>query len=241
MSPIAILTYHQIAEAPARGAPMRSLYVAPAAFARQMKMLKLLGYQGLGMSDLMPYLEGKRVGKVVGITFDDGYLNNLTDALPVLQRLGFSSTCYCVSRRIGQTNEWDRDLGVAPTSLMDDRQLRRWVACGQEIGAHTRHHVHLENCDAVAAELEIVGSKAELEAVTGQAVRHFCYPYGEFNASHAALARKAGYASATATHRGRYDARSDIFALPRVPVVRTTTLAALCLKVATPYEDRRSA
>ena len=76
--PIPILVYHQIAEAPKKGAPFRGLYVSPTAFARQMALLKLLGYQGLSMTDLQPYLRGEKSGKVVGITFDDGYLNNLT-------------------------------------------------------------------------------------------------------------------------------------------------------------------
>ena len=85
-SPIPILTYHQIDIAPPKGAPFRSLYVSPAAFSRHMGLLKILGYQGLSLSALQPYLSGDRTGKVVGITLDDGYLNNLTHALPVLER-----------------------------------------------------------------------------------------------------------------------------------------------------------
>jgi peptidoglycan/xylan/chitin deacetylase (PgdA/CDA1 family) len=81
--PIPILVYHQIAGAPPKGSPFRGLYVAPAAFARQMAWLKLLGYKGLSMGALQPYLRGELSGKVVGITFDDGYRNNLTHALPV--------------------------------------------------------------------------------------------------------------------------------------------------------------
>ena len=103
---IPILTYHQIDAAPPKGTPMRSLFVSPASFARQMALLKRLGFQGLSMSALMPYLRGDKRGRVVGITFDDGYLNNLQHALPVLQRHGFSSTCYVVSQRLGQTNDF---------------------------------------------------------------------------------------------------------------------------------------
>jgi peptidoglycan/xylan/chitin deacetylase (PgdA/CDA1 family) len=104
MRPIPILTYHQIAQAPERGAPMRSLYVSPSAFALQMQSLSLLGYQGLSMTALMPYLQGEKTGKVVGITFDDGYRNNLENAAGVLKRFNFSSTCYVVSELIGKTN-----------------------------------------------------------------------------------------------------------------------------------------
>lgn len=121
--PIPILVYHQIDEAPEKGRPFRSLYVAPRSFARQMDWLKALGYTGLSMSALMPYLRGEKTGKVVGITFDDGYLNNLTNALPVLSRHGFSSTCYVVSGLLGQTNVWDEQIGIAQTPLMDEAQL----------------------------------------------------------------------------------------------------------------------
>ena len=93
MRPIPILTYHQIAQAPELGAPMRSLYVSPFAFALQMHTLSLLGYQGLSMTALMPYIRREKTGKVVGITFDDGYLNNLENAARVLKKFNFSSTC----------------------------------------------------------------------------------------------------------------------------------------------------
>ena len=73
MSAIPILTYHQIDTPPASGAPYRSLVVSPAAFARQMALLKTLGYRGMSMNRLEPYLRGEKSGKVVGITLDDGY------------------------------------------------------------------------------------------------------------------------------------------------------------------------
>ena len=145
--PIPILTYHQIAQAPARGAPMRSLYVSPSAFALQMQTLSLLGYQGLSMTALMPYLQGEKTGMVVGITFDDGYVNNLENAATVLKKFNFSSTCYVVSALLGKTNVWDNALGIAPAPLMDIDQLQQWIASGQEIGSHTQHHVDLTTTD----------------------------------------------------------------------------------------------
>jgi len=57
---IPILMYHQIDVPPPRGTPLRGLTVAPQSFARQMACLKLLGYQGLSMRDLMPYLQGEK-------------------------------------------------------------------------------------------------------------------------------------------------------------------------------------
>ncbi|WP_395058188.1 polysaccharide deacetylase family protein [Polaromonas sp.] len=238
---IPILVYHQISEAPPRGAPFRGLYVSPAAFSRQMALLKLLGYQGLSMSALLPYLKGKRSGKVVGITFDDGYLNNLTQALPVLQRHGFSSTCYAVSNLLGQTNAWDREIGIAQVPLMDAAQLRLWVAGGQEVGSHTQNHVRLLQSDAPTALGEMTQDKAALEALLATPVQHFCYPYGEYAPEHVLMAREAGFETVTTTRRGRSTINGNLLELPRVPVVRSTSLPVFWLKIATAYEDRERA
>lgn len=239
MPRIPILTYHQIAEAPLKGAPYRSLYVAPAAFARQMGLLRLLGYQGLSMSALQPYLRGEKSGRVVGITFDDGYRNNLTNALPVLSKNAFSSTCYAVSGLVGKTNIWDLDVGIEQTSLMTADELRAWLAGGQEIGAHTRNHARLTQIGESASLEEIRGSKADLESLLGEAVSHFCYPYGSYDPLHVKQVQVAGFASATTTSRGRATVASNPFELPRVPVLRATTLPVFLLKLFSAYEDRK--
>lgn len=238
--PIPILVYHQIAEAPPKGSsPFRGLYVSPVAFARQMTWLKRLGYTGLSMGGLLPYLRGERSGKVVGITFDDGYCNNLTHALPVLVKQGFSSTCYAVSGLLGKTNIWDEKIGIPQTPLMDEGEIRQWVAGGQEIGSHTHSHVNLMETDEPGCVEEMVLGKSGLEAVTGGAVVHFCYPYGHFEARHVEMARTLGFATATTTQRSRCHEGMDLLQLPRVPVLRSTTLPVFWLKVATAYEDRR--
>jgi len=239
--PIPILVYHQISQAPPRGAPFRGLYVAPQSFARQMAWLRLLGYQGLSMGALLPYLRGEKSGKVVGITFDDGYQNNLSHALPVLVRHGFSSTCYVVSNLLGKTNVWDRDIGIVQVPLMNAEALRQWVAGGQEVGSHTQNHARLLQCDAATALAEMTQDRAALEGLLGVPVRHFCYPYGEYAPEHVAMAQQAGFLTATTTRRGRSAVQGDLLELPRVPVLRSTSLPVFWLKVATGYEDRKRA
>ena len=237
--PIPILVYHQIAKAPPKGSPFRSLYVAPEAFARQMAWLKLLGYTGLSMSGLQPYLNGEREGKVVGITFDDGYQNNLTQALPALLKQGFSSTCYAVGGLLGKTNVWDESQGIAQTPLMNEAEIRQWVSAGQEIGSHTHQHVNLLATDDEGCRVEMALGKTGLESVTGQSVSHFCYPYGHYEDKHVAMARELGFITATTTQRSRCHAQTDLLQLPRVPVLRSTSLPVFWLKIATAYEDRR--
>lgn len=237
--PIPILTYHQVDTPPPAGTPYRSLVVSPGAFARQMGLLRLLGYQGLSMSALAPYLRGDKQGKVVGITLDDGYVNNLEHALPVLQKNGFSATCYIVSGQLGGSNVWDLDKGVPSKPLMDAAQLRAWMAGGQEIGAHTRHHVDLTALPDDAARKEIMACRTDLEPLLGVAVRQFCYPYGSYEARHARMVQEAGYDCATTTQRSRSQGSDGLYELPRVPVHQSTTLPLFWAKVATAYEDRR--
>lgn len=236
---IPILMYHQIDTRPARGAVMRGLVVSPAAFARQIGLLKTLGYQGLCMTALMPYLRGEKTGKVVGITFDDGYVNNLNHAMPVLQKSGFSATCYMVSGQLGGSNVWDHSMGITPKPLMQAAQARAWVAGGQEVGAHTRNHVDLRSLNAAQAQQEITGCKAELEDACGAAVSQFCYPYGYYTSAHVSQVREAGYAAATTTARARAKASDSVWELPRVPVMGSVWLPQFWRKVATAYEDER--
>jgi peptidoglycan/xylan/chitin deacetylase (PgdA/CDA1 family) len=235
---IPILMYHQIDAPPPRGTSLRGLIVAPSSFAWQMKMLRVLGYQGLSMRDLEPYLRGEKAGKVVGLTFDDGYQNNVENALPVLQRNGFTATCYGVSDLIGGTNAWDHGK-VAEKQLMTRQDWRTWQDAGMDVGSHTRSHAKLTALSTEQARDEIVRSKQELEHVIGGEVRHFCYPYGWYSPEHAAMARDAGYASATTTHRGRVHSGDDPYTLRRIMVARATNPIQFFMKIATAYEDRR--
>jgi peptidoglycan/xylan/chitin deacetylase (PgdA/CDA1 family) len=241
---IPIFMYHQIDRIPpkvdANGvrAKFRSLIVSPASFARQMWLLKKLGFRGVSMSELMPYLRGEKTitndGKVVGITFDDGYQNNLTYALPVLKQYGFSSTCYAVSGLAGQSNRWDADQSVSAKPLMTAAEMREWMAGGQEIGSHTQHHTDLLAVDTQLARAEIFASKTELEAMTGVPCQHFCYPYGRFNASHVAMAQEAGYESATTTKHGYVDSTFDAFELPRIGVMKNTNFFQFARRILFP-------
>lgn len=237
---IPILMYHQIDEPPPRGAPLRGLVVSPSSFSRQMMLLSLLGYKGLSMTALEPYLTGEKSGKVVGLTFDDGYQNNVRHALPVLSRHGFTATCYGVSRMIGGTNSWDHHLGIAEKPLMSGDDWRTWRDAGMDIGSHTCTHAALTKLPPDEAREQIASSKHELEQAANCEVRHFCYPYGWFGPEHRNMVQEAGYVTATTTQRGRVHAGDDPYTLRRIMVARATHLGLFAAKVMTRYEDRRA-
>ena len=217
---------------------MRSLYVSPAAFALQMRTLSLLGYQGLSMTSLMPYLRGEKTGKVVGITFDDGYVNNLENAAEVLKKFNFSSTCYVVSELLGKTNVWDHDIGIAPAPLMDLSQLLHWIASGQEVGSHTQHHVDLTAIDKKTSQEEILNSRVSLSQQLNTDIQQFCYPYGRYDPEHVDIVKASGYLAATTTLRGKVHRGDNAFELRRIPVVRSTSLPQFIFKILSSYEDR---
>lgn len=237
--PIPILTYHQVDTPPPKGAPFRSLTVAPQVFARHMAWLKALGYRGLSMRDLGPYLSGERSGRVFGLTFDDGFRNVHAHALPVLQKLGFSATNYFVAGHLDGTNHWDAGKGVAPVPLMNAEEIRQWAAAGNEVGSHTLDHVDLPAVDAAHARAQIDGARRVLQDLIQAPVDAFCYPYGHYRTEHVEMVRHAGYGSATTTNRGRVHAGADPWQLPRVPVLRATHFASLVQKLLTTYEDAR--
>lgn len=235
---IPILMYHQIDKPPKRGTALRGLIVAPSSFAWQMRLLSLMGYQGLSMRDLEPYLQGNKKGKVVGITFDDGYQNNLDNALPILRKHGFTATCYAVSSMIGGTNLWDKGK-IEEKPLMTLENWRSWRDAGMDIGSHTRTHANLTKLNLEESQVEITESKRELEERIGCEVHHFCYPYGLFTIEHIAQVQKSGFITATTTRRGRMSSGEDFYSLARVLMARSTNPVQFLLKIISGYEDRR--
>ncbi len=235
---IPILMYHNIG-VPAQGARLRNLYVRKGAFARQMFMLRLLGYQGLSMSAAMPYLRGEKMGRVAVITFDDGYVDTLENALPILQKNGFSATCYFISQRIGQYNDWDAASLNVRKSLMNQDQIRSWHKAGMEVGAHSRTHPRLTNCTDTELQNEIAGSKSDLEKLTGSAVTQFCYPYGDLDERVTSAVKDAGFEAATTTQRGRARVGDNPFLFRRILVSGSNLLHLFILKLMSGYEDKR--
>lgn len=239
MHSIPILMYHQIDLPAPRGTQFRSLTVHPASFARQMRWMHRLGYQGLSMRALMPYLAGERQGKVFGITFDDGFRNVFQHALPVLHEAGFSSTNYFVAQQLDGSNVWDADKDMPQTPLMSLSEMRQWAQSGQEVGSHTLNHVHLPALSDEQARTEIHASRQALSAKIDQEVTSFCYPFGEYAAQHCKMAKDAGYLNATTTERGRAGVADDLFELPRIGVWRSTYLLKFFQKCLTGHEDRK--
>jgi peptidoglycan/xylan/chitin deacetylase (PgdA/CDA1 family) len=208
--------YHQVGEF----APMashRSTYCHYKRFAAQMGYLHRFGYHVMRLDDALSALRGERAipPRAVVLTFDDGYENFYQYAFPVLQRYGFPAIVYLISGLMGRDAEWFAHDGREAPPLMGRERIRELKRSGIDFGSHGVSHLKLAEAEPERAREEVFASKAELEALLAEEVKHFCYPYGSFNAGVVQAVRAAGYASAVTCVRAVATPASDSHLLPR--------------------------
>jgi len=234
-----VLMYHSIGPVPC-GSRRRGIFVGARTFERQMALLALRGYRGVTMDEAHAVLQRGTPsrGKLCALTFDDGFLDNVTTALPILRRHGHRATCYVVSGRLGQCNDWSADVLGVSSPLADAGALREWIDAGMELGAHTRTHARLTTLDDARLDDEVGGCKRALEDRFGQRVSQFCYPWGAHDERVVEAVRRAGFEGATTTVRGRARTGVDPLRVPRVHVLNQHHLLQFWLKLETRYGDR---
>jgi peptidoglycan/xylan/chitin deacetylase (PgdA/CDA1 family) len=230
------LMYHLV-EPPPLFHPLRGLYVEPSLLDAQLRELE---NDGASFITLATWARDRPPGKQVVVTFDDAFLNVFRHALPVLRARGVTALTYVVTNEIGGTNSWDAGHGqILP--LMDRATLLAWREAGQEIGSHGLSHCHLSRVSLAQARSEIFDSKKILEDLTGHEVRHFCYPYGDWNPPVRDLVEEAGYETATLAKPGINDRETDLFLLFRyLASHRRPYRTALKNRLLHPFGGRRS-
>lgn len=137
--------------------------------------------------------------KLVALYFDDAYVNQYEEALPVLLQYEFRATFGVITGSVGT----GKDL----MEYMDAAELKTLADYGMEIASHTRTHQHLAGALTEAQlEAEIAGSKQDLEEM-GFTVATLAYPYYEYDDKVIEYARDAGYTCARAgwSAEGVYD------------------------------------
>jgi peptidoglycan/xylan/chitin deacetylase (PgdA/CDA1 family) len=87
-----------------------------------------------------------------------------------------------------------------------------------EIGSHSVTHVRFCDLDDASALAEFRDSRRRLEEMLGRPIRHFAFPFGrsvDCGPRDFALAREAGYVTASTTVKGLVHPNVDRYALPR--------------------------
>ena len=135
---VTVILYHRVSD------DVRdNLTVGIGQFNRQMEAVRrhchvLTIEEVVAMTDI-PYF----AKPAVCITFDDGYLDNYTQAVPILQRHGIPAAFFVTTGLIGTDGRFPHDLrrGNPPIPVMDWDQLRRMRDLGFTIGSHTVTHI----------------------------------------------------------------------------------------------------
>ena len=171
-----VLMYHKVtADAP------NTVFVAPESFAAQQAYLRD-NYTVISLDELEAHIEsGRELPKrAVLITFDDGYLNNLEIAMPVLADYGHRAVLFVPTDYVGSDKPLPHDERLpARNPTLSWEQLRS-AAEGDvfEVGSHAASHRPLTSIPLDAAEQEIRESKRLLEEKLECTIRAFSFPKG---------------------------------------------------------------
>ena len=195
--------------------------LSPLVFERQMVRLADSG---------LPVVSVSGASKGVAITFDDGYRDNLTHALPVLERYSFPFTIFVASGFARSGNPLY--LSAAEIKALAAHPL-------VSIGAHGDSHRRLTQLSDAALAAELTGAKSWLENITGKAVTSLSYPHGAVDTRVRAAVAVAGFALACTSEFGANEAGRDSLALRRLDIWSTDDEAKFQAKLAGDWDWMR--
>jgi peptidoglycan/xylan/chitin deacetylase (PgdA/CDA1 family)/SAM-dependent methyltransferase len=237
---VPILVYHRIA---ADGPPGLERYrVHPDLFAAQMTALHQAGYRTICLGEwasAMARLDPPR-GKRVVLTFDDGYRDFLTGAVPVLRTHGFSATVFLVAERIGETAIWDSTFGES-AALLSWEEIRALQEIGMEFGCHSSTHRPMTAMRLAELMDDTVRARAILEEGLAAQVTTLAYPYGAENEFVRRVVGDLGFSAAVTCGSGVSRLTDDPLWLPRIEVVSNCTPKQLLSLLEPPLDPDKKA
>ncbi|HHQ4802866.1 polysaccharide deacetylase family protein [Aeromonas veronii] len=240
---IPVIMYHRFIEQDSEKG-VHGTWMPITMFEKHLRLMKWLGYETLTFRDLADkgFIHRLQYGKkYLMITADDGYQDNLTRMLPLLEKYGYKAVVYVVTGE--GYNRWDVEHPTNPdtkVSLMSGEQVKALAASGHvEIGGHTLTHPRLSQLTAEQQVHEIQENKRQLEALLGHPLLSFAYPYGDLNESAKEQAITAGYRFAVATNSGPQAMHQDPYQIRRIAIFPRTDVFGLWRKIRGNYVFRK--
>lgn len=183
-----------------------------------MRYLSTHGHTVISLHELTERLrtEIPLKGEVV-ITFDDGYKDNLTEALPVLRQFNFPATIFVTTGLIGKKDAQDFEM----LSEEDIKTLSQSPLI--TIAPHTRTHPKLAKLDREQVEQEESDARRTLEGLTGKTCDLFAYPFGNYSAETVSVTRDIGFACAVTVDPGSVGSTDELFTLRRNAIDSATS------------------
>jgi peptidoglycan/xylan/chitin deacetylase (PgdA/CDA1 family) len=211
---IPILLYHSISDTQSR------LAVSANEFAKQTTYLYEQGYKTITPTDIFNVITGKE--KRVLITFDDGFKDNLTAALPILKRHGFMATVFISTDYIGKQSDFCRDEEEKHYDMLTAEDIKTLARDDWTIASHFASHRDLDKLSADEVKREYGRAREALAAITGSfnSGEIVSYPHSRANPLVADTIKKAGANMAFSGRVGLSNKHSDRFALPRIEIDR---------------------
>lgn len=199
-----ILVYHSISSTNPHYKKNQEYMIPKVTFERQINYLKKK-YRVISLKEFVENLKknNNMTSDYIAITFDDGYIDNFLEAVPVLKKHNMPAIFFLVLGFIGKRYylNWNEIL-----KMQND---------GFEFGYHTLSHPYLTKLSDDEARQEILVSKVMLEDKLGTKIRYFAYPYGDFNEQIVQIVKDAGYEAAVAVIDGPCNPNTDSFLLNR--------------------------
>jgi peptidoglycan/xylan/chitin deacetylase (PgdA/CDA1 family)/UDP-N-acetylglucosamine:LPS N-acetylglucosamine transferase len=237
---IPVLMYHKIPDAPL--ATKHQIFVTKENFEKHLAYFKARDFTPITFLDYQDFASGRRPlagfpRRPIILTFDDGYIDNYTNLLPLMQQYGYRGVLYLLGDFNIRYNKWDADFDPTEprADIMDRAQKQAFVAAGWEIGAHTMTHAKLPELPTAAALAEMQDSKAALEEALNTEIISFAYPYGALNEEVKVFAQHAGFTYAVATDTGGMHLEDDRIQIFRINMFPHETPSSLFKKTATWY------
>ena len=218
---IPILMYHKV---PTRTLESKHrIFVTSKNFKKHLRLFKLRGLTSITFKEYDDYKTGKLdfrkfPKKPFILTFDDGYADNFTNALPFMKKYGFKGVIYLLGDFDKLVNFWDEGESIESIQLMTLDQKKAFVEANWEIGAHTMTHAHLTLLNDSEITTELSESKNNLETVLNTSVISFAYPYGDLDNRVKCLVKEVGFTFGVATDSGGMTIEEDEFQIFRVNV-----------------------
>jgi len=223
---VPILMYHYIGDIPTdeKNVALRSdLTVSVANFEEQLKWLKANEYATVWLSEAAAFSNAKDgywsplssfawPQKPIILTFDDGYEDAYTNALPLLQKYGMYGSFAIITGKIGTPGylTWE--------------QVKQMQQANMEIVSHTVSHPDLSTDSVATVKSELEKSRADMEAHQIYSRNFLVYPSGKYNSSTIEQLKLAGYIGARTTKSGKVTKESDAYELPVIRIHGSTTI-----------------
>lgn len=218
-----VVGYHRVTDAP--NPALLDWAVTPAEFDRQMRFLAENGYHVVTCSEMLRRFQRSIPSDhLVAITFDDGYLDTVEEAAPIMARYGFTGTVFAVAGLLGRRAEWHAGYGGEMAPLASAEQLRSLIARGWEVGHHTLTHAGLTRLSDDNIRHEVLSGLAVLTDALGVPIRTFAYPFSMQDARVRSLMVDTPFTGLFAAGTGFASPDSPREAIDRVFVLNRHTL-----------------